>query len=80
MDWLIDKMEAAGYQSVIEMGNTDPDGIMTMYPGAHSWLGENIKTAGNGQRLVVQTLAKTAEARGVRNAHWGEPFVFVLVR
>ena len=61
MDWLIDKMEAAGYQSVIEMGNTDPDGIMTMYPGSHSWLGKNMKTAGRGQQLVVNTLAKTAE-------------------
>lgn len=66
MDWLTDKMEAAGYQSVIEMGNTDPDGIMTMYPGSHSWLGENLKAAGKGQELVVKTLAKAAEARGVR--------------
>jgi succinate dehydrogenase/fumarate reductase flavoprotein subunit len=66
MDWLIDKMEAAGYQSVIEMGNTDPDGIMTMYPGSHSWLGENTKAAGRGQQLVVNTLTKTAKARGVQ--------------
>lgn len=66
MDWLIDKMEAAGYHSVIERGNTDPDGIMTMYPGSHSWLGENIRTAGSGQELVVKTLAKTAKARGVQ--------------
>jgi fumarate reductase flavoprotein subunit len=66
MDWLIDKMEAAGYRSVIEMGNTDPDGIMTMYPGSHSWLGENMKVAGKGQELVVKTLAKTAEARGAQ--------------
>jgi succinate dehydrogenase/fumarate reductase flavoprotein subunit len=66
MDWLIDKMEAAGYQSVIELCNTDPDGIMTMHPGSHSWLGENIKTAGSSQQLVVNTLAKAAQARGVR--------------
>jgi succinate dehydrogenase/fumarate reductase flavoprotein subunit len=66
MDWLIDKMEAAGYQSVIEMGNTDPDGIMTMYPGSHSWLGENMKVAGRGQELVVKTLAKNAKAHGVQ--------------
>ena len=66
MDWLIDKMEAAGYQSVIEMGNTDPDGIMTMHPGSHSWLGEDIKTAGRSQQLVVNTLAKTARERGVQ--------------
>jgi succinate dehydrogenase/fumarate reductase flavoprotein subunit len=66
MDWLVDKMEAAGYQSVIELGNTDPEGIMTMYPGSHSWLGENIKTAGRSQQLAVNVLAKSAQARGVR--------------
>jgi succinate dehydrogenase/fumarate reductase flavoprotein subunit len=66
MDWLIGKMEAAGYKSVIEMGNTDPEGVMTMHPGSHSWLGENIKTAGRSQQLVVNTLAKSAQARGVQ--------------
>jgi succinate dehydrogenase/fumarate reductase flavoprotein subunit len=66
MDWLIDKMEAAGYQSVIEMGNTDPDGAMTMHPGSHSWLGENIRLAGRSQQLVVNTLAESAQAHGVR--------------
>ena len=30
MTGVIDKMEAEGYRSVIEMGNADPDGIMTM--------------------------------------------------
>jgi len=66
MDWLIDKMEAAGYQSVIEMGNTDPEGILTMYPGAHSWLGKGIKMAGQSQQLVVNTLAECAHTRGVQ--------------
>ena len=66
MDWLIDKMEAAGYESVIEMGNTDPEGIMTMHPGSHSWLGDNIKAAGRSQQLVVNTLAESARARGVQ--------------
>jgi succinate dehydrogenase/fumarate reductase flavoprotein subunit len=66
MDWLIDKMEAAGYQSVIEMGNTDPEGIMTMHPGSHSWLGKNVKTAGNSQQLVANVLAESAQKRGAR--------------
>jgi succinate dehydrogenase/fumarate reductase flavoprotein subunit len=66
MDWLIDKMEAAGYQSVIEMGNTDPEGIMTMNPGSHSWLGGSVKTAGRSQQQVVNTLAECAQARGVQ--------------
>ncbi len=66
MDWLIDKMEAAGYQSVIERGNTDPEGIMTMHPGSHSWLGEDIKAAGRSQQLVVNTLAESAQKHGVQ--------------
>ncbi len=66
MDWLIDKMEAAGYKTVIEMGNTDPEGIMTMHPGSHSWLSKDITTAGRSQQLVVNTLAECAQARGVR--------------
>ncbi len=66
MDWLIDKMEAAGYQSVIEMGNTDPEGILTMRPGSHSWLGKGIKAAGQSQQHVVNTLAESALARGVQ--------------
>jgi succinate dehydrogenase/fumarate reductase flavoprotein subunit len=66
IDWLTDKMEAAGYRSVIELGNTDPEGIMTMYPGSHSWLGGNIKMAGRSQQLVVNVLAKSAQARGAQ--------------
>ena len=54
MDWLIDKMEAAGYRTVIEIGNTDPEGIMTMYPGSHSWLGKDIKTAGRSQQSLLR--------------------------
>jgi succinate dehydrogenase/fumarate reductase flavoprotein subunit len=66
MDWLIDKMEAAGYQSVIEIGNTDPEGILTMSPGSHSWLGKGIKIAGQSQQQVVNTLAECAQSRGVQ--------------
>jgi len=66
MDWLTDKMEAAGYQSVIELGNIDPEGILTLHPGSHSWLGENIRTAGRSQQLVVNVLAKSAQGRGVQ--------------
>jgi succinate dehydrogenase/fumarate reductase flavoprotein subunit len=66
MDWLIDRMEAAGYESVIELGNIDPEGIMTMHPGSHSWLGGTIRTAGRSQQLVVNVLAKSAQARGAR--------------
>ena len=66
MDWLIDKMVAAGYTPVVEMGEVDPDGLISVFPGSHSFMGENIKTAGRGQPLVVKTLANLAQAAGVQ--------------
>jgi succinate dehydrogenase/fumarate reductase flavoprotein subunit len=66
MDWLIDKMVAAGYTPVIEMGEVDPDGIISSFPGAHGFLGNNIKMAGMGQTLVVNTLANLAQAGGMK--------------
>jgi succinate dehydrogenase/fumarate reductase flavoprotein subunit len=66
MDWLIDKMVAAGYQPVIERGEVDPDGLISAFPGSHSFMGENIKTAGRGQPLVVKTLARLAREAGVQ--------------
>lgn len=66
MDWLIDKMEAAGYTAVLEMGTSDPDGLISAFPGAHSFVGGNIKQAGMSQPLVVKTLATLAQAAGVK--------------
>lgn len=66
MDWLIDKMEAAGYQTVLEAGFSDPDnGPMNEEVGSHSWLGGGVATAGAGQQLVVDTLAANARRDGV---------------
>jgi fumarate reductase flavoprotein subunit len=66
MDWLIDKMVAAGYQPVLERGVVDPDGLISGFPGSHCFLSEKIKKAGIGQLLVVDTLAKNARAAGAR--------------
>ena len=66
MDWLIDKMVAAGYRPVIEMGTVDPDGLISAFPGAHGFMGKNQKKAGMGQPLVVKTLAKLAQEAGVQ--------------
>ncbi len=67
MNWLIDKMESAGYECVLEGGYTDPNNsIMSMPAGAHSFIGDDIVNAGVGQPLVVKTLAATAEAAGVQ--------------
>lgn len=66
MNWLIDKMEAAGYECVLEGGYTDEDDPQFfMPPGAHAFIGDGVTSAGIGQPLVVNTLAKTAEASGV---------------
>ncbi|MBN1191738.1 MAG: FAD-dependent oxidoreductase [Dehalococcoidales bacterium] len=64
MDWLIDKMEAAGYKTDLERGVEDPDGIISAFPGSHGFLGGKINTIGRGQPLVVKTLASLAQAAG----------------
>jgi succinate dehydrogenase/fumarate reductase flavoprotein subunit len=67
VNWLIDKMEAAGYQTVLEIGNTDPKlGPMFQPVGSHSWINKDMQMAGAGQQFVVDTLAKTAQASGVQ--------------
>ncbi|MBN1368425.1 MAG: FAD-dependent oxidoreductase [Dehalococcoidales bacterium] len=66
MDWLIDKMTAAGYEAVIEMGEVDPDGIVASFPGSHGFLSSKMKTAGAGQPFVVNTLANLAQSTGVQ--------------
>jgi succinate dehydrogenase/fumarate reductase flavoprotein subunit len=65
MDWLIDKMEAAGYQTVLEAGFSDPDnGPLDMPVGSHAWISADMKKAGMGQQFVVDTLAKNAKEAG----------------
>jgi len=66
MDWLMDKMEAAGYRTAIEAGDNDPDSLMSVLPGAHCFLGNSLSAAGQGQSLVVDTLARLATAAGAR--------------
>ena len=66
MDWLIEKMEAAGYTTAIETADFDPDGVYSSFPGSHCFLGGNVNQVGQGQSLVVNTLAKLAAESGVR--------------
>lgn len=66
MDWLIDKMEAAGFQTVLEKGNVEPnDGPMHTYPGSHSWINDEMRMAGLSAGFVVSVLADNAAAAGV---------------
>jgi succinate dehydrogenase/fumarate reductase flavoprotein subunit len=67
MDWLIDKMTAAGYTPVLERGGVDPDGILSTFPGSHCFIaGKNKKNVSMGQPLVVKTLSRLAEQAGVQ--------------
>ena len=70
MDWLIDKMIAAGYTPVLEMEEVDPDGLISSFPGSHCFIGanvgKNLNKIAQGQPYVVKTLAKLAQAAGVK--------------
>jgi succinate dehydrogenase/fumarate reductase flavoprotein subunit len=66
MDWLIDKMVAAGYTPILEMGGIDPDGIISTFPGSHCFMAEKKKNVAMAQPLVVKTLANLAEQAGVQ--------------
>ena len=67
MNWVIDKMDTAGYPTVLEMDNFDEaNGVMKQPVGAHSWIGGEVTVSGAGQQLVVETLAQTAMDAGVQ--------------
>jgi len=69
MNWLIDMMTAAGYETVLEAAaNHDPDGLaepMYQPAQAHGFIGEGIIRGGSGAQLVANTLAANAETAGV---------------
>ncbi len=66
INWLMDKMEAAGYETVIESGPYEPDfGAMFTPEVAHSWCTPEQRRGGMGAQFVVTTLAETAAASGV---------------
>jgi fumarate reductase flavoprotein subunit len=66
MDWLCDKMEAAGYKTVLNMNYEDPDGVISTYPGEHGWVGNGITASAISQPAVVNLLAKSLKTAGVQ--------------
>ncbi len=67
MNWLIDKMEAAGYTCVLEAHNSEPnDGPMDVPAGSHSFISADMTEAGSGAQFTADTLAKTAQDAGVQ--------------
>ena len=66
MNWLLDKMEAAGYECVIENFIEDKDaGANLSVVGGHSFLGDDIVSTGMGGPLVTKTLVAEGEQAGV---------------
>jgi succinate dehydrogenase/fumarate reductase flavoprotein subunit len=67
MNWLIDKMEAAGYQCVIEAANVDPNnGPANVAVSSHSFISKDMTSAGSGAQFSAETLAASAIASGVQ--------------
>lgn len=66
VDWLSDKMEAAGYQTIIELGTQDPPmGPMHTPYASHGWAMPDRLMGGLSAQAVVTRLAETALEAGV---------------
>lgn len=67
MDWLIDIMEGAGWETTLEVGYDDPDGVFSFPPSAHNWIGGDVVDGStNGEGLVVAELEKIILDNGCR--------------
>lgn len=67
MDWLIDIMEGAGYETTMEVAYQDADGAYTQIPASHNWIGGEVTFgAFMGESLVVNELESKILAQGSR--------------
>ena len=67
MDWLIDLMEAEGYETTLEAPYIDIDGVYTQKPMSHNWIGGPVRVgAMGGAALEAQVLEKNALAWGAQ--------------
>lgn len=65
MNWMIDIMEGAGYQTGIERtSEMAPDSLFYTAPSAHGWYNEKNNSVGMTQPFVVNTLAERIKADG----------------
>jgi succinate dehydrogenase/fumarate reductase flavoprotein subunit len=75
MNWLIDIMEGAGYETGIEQGTAFLDGSPYFQAlGAHGWMTAEAHAMGNNQKFVVDTLAERLQEKG------GEIFYKTIAR
>lgn len=67
LNWLLDKMEGAGYETKLEIGLNDADLSEPMFqpPASHCWLGDGVTATGMGAELVVKVLEQSARDAGV---------------
>lgn len=66
MNWLVEKMKAAGYECIIENFVADDNaGVNTCVVGGHSFMGEDVVTSGMGGPLVTKVLVSEGERVGV---------------
>jgi succinate dehydrogenase/fumarate reductase flavoprotein subunit len=67
INWLIEKMEAAGFKTALEHDNQEPNnGPMGAPSGSHSWINDQMKMVGMGASFVAQVLTDTATKAGVQ--------------
>ena len=67
MNWIIDIMAEAGYDTVLEASpQLKKDDPMFCPVASHSWVNEVITSAGAGQQLLVDTLAQRAKSLGAQ--------------
>lgn len=67
INWMIDIMEGAGYQTAIERtSEMDPDSLFYTAPSAHGWINEEDQSVGMTQPFVVNTLSEKIQAEGGR--------------
>lgn len=70
MNWLIDMLEAEGFDVVLEQGTEDDPFSPSDQPvGTHAFLGHGISFAGVGIYLALNTLEKNFKERGGRIAY-----------
>lgn len=65
MNWMIDIMEDAGYQTAIERtSNMAEDSLFYQAPAAHGWINDENKSVGMTQPFVVNTLSDKIQEEG----------------
>ena len=67
MNWMIDIMEGAGFQTGIERtSNMVEDSLFYQAPAAHGWINTENQAVGMTQPFVVNTLSEKIQAEGGR--------------